>query len=89
MHNTEVFFKVLLLITYGTEGTFTSVFKNKRSLSSHKTVEMKVFLNIFLPMEGSVQIITDSGGIREAQNLQNRNNDLSKGTGTGTVHKIR
>jgi hypothetical protein len=29
------------------EGTFTSFFKDKKSKSSHKTVEIKVFLTIF------------------------------------------
>jgi hypothetical protein len=39
------FFCVLLF-----EGTFTSFFKNKKSKSkrSHKTVEIKVFLTIFV-----------------------------------------
>jgi hypothetical protein len=30
-----------------TVGTFTLVFKDNKSLRSHKTVEVKVFLNIF------------------------------------------
>ncbi len=30
-----------------TKGTFTSVFKNNKSLRSHKTIEIKVFRNFF------------------------------------------
>jgi hypothetical protein len=37
------FFCVLLF-----EGTFTSIFKDKKSKRSHKTVEIKVFLTILL-----------------------------------------
>jgi hypothetical protein len=30
------------------QGTYTSVFKDKKLLRSHKTVEIKIFPNIFL-----------------------------------------
>jgi hypothetical protein len=61
---------VFLLINYRycTVGTFISVFKDNKSLRSHKTVEpVKVFLKILLPDargSGSVKLITDpdSGG---------------------------
>jgi hypothetical protein len=46
--------KYKLLLTVG---TFTTVFKDKKSLRSHKTDETKVFLKIC--GSGSVQIITD------------------------------
>ena len=36
-------FSCLLLF----EGTFTSFFKDKKSQENHKTIEIKVFLNIF------------------------------------------
>jgi hypothetical protein len=36
------FFCILLF-----EGTFTSFFKGQKTLKSHKTVEIKVFLTIF------------------------------------------
>jgi hypothetical protein len=36
------FFCIVLL-----EGTFTSFFKGKKSIRSHKTAEIKVFLTIF------------------------------------------
>jgi hypothetical protein len=40
--------------------TFTSVFKDNKSLRSQKAVESKVFFTLFCTlMEGSVQIITD------------------------------
>ncbi len=53
-----------MLITVLSVGTFTSVFKNYKSLRSLKTVEIEAFLN-FLGLliegskSGSVQVITD------------------------------
>ncbi len=41
------FLTVFLLITYGTVGTFTSVFKDRKSVRCHKTVDIKVFLQFF------------------------------------------
>ncbi len=40
--NKKKFFCILLF-----EGTFTSFFKEIKSQRSHKTLEIKVFLNIF------------------------------------------
>jgi hypothetical protein len=39
--------KSFLLITVLFEGTFTSFFKDKKSLRSHKAVKINVFLTIF------------------------------------------
>jgi hypothetical protein len=44
-------FKVFCLLFF--QGTFTSVFKDKKSKRSHKIVEIKVFLLFFLLIEGS------------------------------------
>jgi|LakMenEpi03Aug12_release.lakeMendotaPanAssembly.Ray.scaffolds.fasta_scaffold3303961_1 hypothetical protein len=41
------FSKVILLITYGTSGTFTSILNDNKSYGSHKTEEIKVFSNYF------------------------------------------
>ncbi len=54
----KCFFAYYLLL-----GIFTSVFKDSKSLRSHKTVEIKVFL-IYLLVDGririsNVQIVTD------------------------------
>ncbi len=38
----EFFFQIFLLITF--DGTFTSFFIDKKSLRSHKTEEIKVYL---------------------------------------------
>ncbi len=40
-----IFFKVFCLLLF--EGTFTSVFKDKKSKRSHKAIGIKVFLTIF------------------------------------------
>ncbi len=40
-------FAVFLLITYRTVGTFTEVFKDSKSLKSHKRVEIKVLFLFF------------------------------------------
>ncbi len=59
--------KVVFLIAF--IGTFTPVFKDNKAWGSHKTLQIKFFLNLFgLLMEGfwSVQIVTDPdpGGLR-------------------------
>ncbi len=41
------FLQGLILVTYGTVDTITSVVKNNKSLRRHKTVERKVFLILF------------------------------------------
>ncbi len=41
------FFLSFFAITVRFEGTFTSCFKDKKSLKSHTTVGIKVFLTIF------------------------------------------
>ncbi len=41
---------------------FQGVFKDNKLLGSHKTGEIKVFLNFFAYWSGLVQIITDSVG---------------------------
>ncbi len=48
------FHKVILLIIFF-ESTFTSFFKDKKSCRSHKTVEIKIFLN-FLLVDGRIRI---------------------------------
>jgi hypothetical protein len=47
------------------KGTFTSALKDNKSLRSHKTVDIKVFLIFFGSLKegsGSVQIITGPDG---------------------------
>jgi hypothetical protein len=48
-------------LTYGPDGTFTSVFIDKKSKRSHIIVEIKVFLTFLLVdgKIGSVQLVTD------------------------------
>jgi hypothetical protein len=41
----QILKKVFCIVLF--EGTLTSFFKDKKSKRSHKTVEIKVFLNIF------------------------------------------
>jgi hypothetical protein len=43
----------------GSFTAFPTVFKDKKSLRSHKTIEIKVFLNFLLDDGSTVQIITD------------------------------
>ncbi len=65
MQKNSKFFSLLLF-----EGTLTSFFKDKKSLISHKTVEIKVFL-LFL-LDGRRTRIRSSDKriwIREAQKL--------------------
>jgi hypothetical protein len=45
--NKELILKEFLLITGTFAGKFPSLFKDKKSKRSHKTVETKVFLTIF------------------------------------------
>jgi hypothetical protein len=45
--NKKLMFKKKFFCTLLFEGTFTSIFKGKKSKRSHKTVEIKVFLAIF------------------------------------------
>jgi hypothetical protein len=57
------------------EGTFTSFFNDKKSKRSHKTVAIKVFLTIFLKMEGSGSISLTKGygsGSRRPKNIRIR-----------------
>jgi hypothetical protein len=56
------------------EGTFTSVFKDKKSKRSHKTVRIKVFLTILLDnkgmIEGSVSTpLTNGSGSGRPKNM--------------------
>ena len=57
--------KVFCILIF--EGTFTSFFQGKKSKRSHKTVEIKVFLNIF----ASVSPVIRKGGM--PHQLQNDN----------------
>jgi hypothetical protein len=45
---TKIFFFINFLCLFLFEGTLTSFFKDKNSLRSHKTVEIKIFLNFFV-----------------------------------------
>jgi hypothetical protein len=55
----ELFFWVFLLIA--TVSSFTSVFKDIKSLQSHKRVEIRFFC-LLMKGSGTVQMITDPGG---------------------------
>jgi hypothetical protein len=60
----KIFLKFCLLHTVGS--TFTPVFKDNKSLKSHKTVEIKVFL-YFLLVDGRTRIRYKLLRIRDAQ----------------------
>ncbi len=55
----SAFYKVFFTYYLGTVGTFTTTFKDKKSLRSHKTLKIKVLLNFLLVNGISVQINTD------------------------------
>jgi hypothetical protein len=58
--NKNLVFSLNYFCLFLTVGTFTLVFKDNKSLRSHKTVEIMFFFSLLKKGSGSVQIITDS-----------------------------